>query len=147
MTEGSTNLYYTNARVATHVNTLSIANFGGVFTGSTTEGFIPVVNATGKLALSPRFPTQEFRAVTGNHTLEASDLGKIIRISNTSTVTLPTGLANGFQVTIFNETASVITLTSAGTIKAKALTCSNQYGAIYATHVGSNEWIVVGDLG
>jgi hypothetical protein len=146
LTEGSTNLYYTNARVATHVNTLSIANFEGVFSGSTTEGYIPVVNATGKLALSPRFPSQEFREVTGNHTVEASDLGKIIRISNTSTVTLPSGLPNGFQVTIFNETNSTITLTSAGTIKAKALTCPNQYGAIYATHVSSNTWIVVGDL-
>ena len=48
ITEG-TNLYYTNARVATHVNTLSISNFGGVFTGTPATGKIVSVDANGKL--------------------------------------------------------------------------------------------------
>jgi len=144
--EGTTNRYYTDARVATHVNTLSISNFGGVFTGSVTEGAIPVVNSNGKLALGNPVPLQQFVAVTGNHSLNASNHGKIIQITNASTVTLSSGLAAGFQVTIFNETASIITFSSEGTIKAKSFRCSNRYGAVYATHLGNNVWILVGDL-
>ena len=147
LTEGSTNLYYTNARVATHVNTLAIANFSGVFTGTPTTGAIPSVDATGKLAFGNPVPLQEFKAVTGNYSVLADDHGKMVRITNASTVTLPTGLSTGFQVTFFNETNSTITFSSTGTVKAKALTCSNQYGAVYATHQGSNVWILVGDLG
>ena len=146
LAEGTTNLYYTNTRVATHVNTLGIAGFGGLFVGTPTEGNIPVVDANGKLAMGNPVPRQQFRAVTGNHTIEASDHGKIVQITNASTVTLPSGLPNGFQITLFNETSSTITLSSAGTIKAKGLTCINQYGAIYLTHVSNNTWIAVGDL-
>ena len=147
LTEGTTNLYYTNARVATHVNTLAIANFSGVFTGTPTTGNIPSVDANGKLAFGNPVPLQEFKAVTGNYSVLAQDHGKMVRITNTSTVTLPTGLTTGFQVTFFNETNSTITFSSTGTIKAKASICSNQYGAVYATHQGSNVWILVGDLG
>jgi hypothetical protein len=146
LTEGATNLYYTNTRVATHVNTLAIANFGGVFTGTPTTGAIPSVDATGKLAFGNPVPLQEFNAVTGSYSVLANDHGKIVRITNASTVTLPTGLSTGFQVTFFNETNSTITFSSPGTIKAKALTCSSQYGAVYATHQGSNVWILLGDL-
>ena len=147
MAEGATNLYYTNARVATHVNTLTISSFSGVFTGTPTTGAIPFVDATGKLAFGNPVPLQEFKAVTGNYSVLADDHGKMVRITNASTVTLPTGLSTGFQVTFFNETNSTITFSSPGTIKAKASTCSNQYGAVYATHQGSNVWILVGDLG
>ncbi|MFN9952287.1 MAG: hypothetical protein ACK55I_04240, partial [bacterium] len=48
LTEGTTNRYYTNERVTTHVNTLTISNFGGVFTGTPTTGKIVSVDA-GKL--------------------------------------------------------------------------------------------------
>jgi hypothetical protein len=136
----------TTTDIDARVNTLGISGFGGVFTGTATEGTIPVVNASGKLELANPVPRQQFRAVTGNHTLDASDHGKIIQITNVSTVTLPSGLANGYQLTLFNETNTVITLASAGTIKAKSLTCSNQYGAIYLTHISGNVWIAVGDL-
>ena len=147
LTEGTTNRYYTNERVTTHVNTLTISNFGGVFTGTPTTGAIPSVDANGKLAFGNPVPLQEFKAVTGNYSVLADDHGKMIRITNASTVTLPTGLSTGFQVTFFNETNSTITFSSTGTIKAKASFCSNQYGAVYATHQGSNVWILMGDLG
>ena len=147
LTEGTTNLYYTNARVATHVNTLTISNFGGVFSGTPTTGTIPSVDANGKLAFGNPVPLQQFKSVTGNYSLIADDHGVMIRITNASTVTLPSGLATGFQVTFFNETNSTITFSSTGTIKSKALICSNQYGSVYATHQGSNTWILVGDLG
>jgi hypothetical protein len=52
LTEGTTNLYYTNARVATHVNTLAIANFGGLFTGTPTTGKLVSVDASGKLTFT-----------------------------------------------------------------------------------------------
>jgi hypothetical protein len=147
LAEGATNIYYTNTRVATHVNTLAISSFGGVFSGTPTTGAIPSVDATGKLAFGNPVPLQEFKAVTGNYSVLADDHGKMVRITNASTVTLPTGLSTGFQVTFFNETNSTITFSGSGTIKAKASTCSNQYGAVYATHQGSNVWILVGDLG
>jgi hypothetical protein len=137
----------TNEDVDARVNTLGISSFGGLFTGTPVEGNIPVVNAAGKLAMGNPVPWQQFRAVTGNHLLVASDHGKIVQITNASTVTLSTGLPTGFQVTIFNETNTTITLSSVGTIKAKSLTCSRQYGAIYLSHLGSNIWIAVGDLG
>ena len=146
LVEGTTNLYYTDTRVATHVNTLDIADFGGVFTGTVTEGAIPSVDSNGKLALGNPVPLQQFVAVTGSHSLVASNHGKIVQITNVSTVTLSSGLATGFQVTIFNETASVITFSGGATVKAKSLTCSSQYGAVYATHLGSDVWILVGDL-
>jgi hypothetical protein len=111
-----------------------------------TTGAIPSVDATGKLAFGNPVPLQEFNAVTGSYSVLANDHGKIVRITNASTVTLPTGLSTGFQVTFFNETNSTITFSSPGTIKAKALTCSSQYGAVYATHQGSNVWILLGDL-
>ena len=146
LVEGTTNLYYTDTRVATHVNTLDIADFGGVFTGTVTEGAIHSVDSNGKLALGNPVPLQQFVAVTGSHSLVASNHGKIVQITNVSTVTLSSGLATGFQVTIFNETASVITFSGGATVKAKSLTCSSQYGAVYATHLGSDVWILVGDL-
>jgi hypothetical protein len=147
LAEGATRFYYTNERVATHVNTLTISNFSGVFTGTPTTGAIPSVDANGKLAFGNPVPLQEFKAVTGSYSVLADDHGKMVRITNASTVTLPTGLSTGFQVTFFNETNSTITFSSPGTVKAKALTCSNQYGAVYATHQGNNVWILVGDLG
>ena len=146
LTEGTTNRYYTNERVATHVNTLTISNFGGVFTGTPTTGNIPSVDANGKLAFGNPVPLQQFRAVTGNYTIIADDHGRMVQITNASTVTLPSGLSTGFQVTFFNETASIITFSSSGTIRAKTVTCRNQYGAVYATHQGSNVWILMGDL-
>ena len=136
----------TNQDIDARVNTLGISSFGGLFTGTPVEGNIPVVNSAGKLAMGNPVPWQQFSAVTGNHTLVASDHGKIIQITNASTVTLPSGLTAGFQVTIFNETATTITLSCAGTIKSRGITCTSQYGAIYATHVSGNVWIVVGDL-
>ena len=155
LAEGSTRFYYTDARVATYVNTLAIANFGGVFSGTPTTGKIVSVNNDGKLTFidapsgssGNSVPLQDFKAVTGNYSVLAEDHGKIIRITNTSTVTLPTGLSTGFQITFFNETNSTITFSGAGTIKAKATICANQYGAVYATHQGNNVWILVGDLG
>jgi hypothetical protein len=147
LTEGGNNLYYTNSRVSTHVNTLTISDFNGVFTGTPTTGTIPSVDTNGKLAFGNPVPLQEFKTVTGNYSLLTEDHGRLIRITNTSIVTLPTGFSPGFQVTFFNETNSTITFSSTGTIKAKASTCSNQYGAVYATHQGSNVWILLGDLG
>ena len=47
-----TRLYYTDARVATHVNTLAIASFGGIFTGTPTNGKIVSVNSSGKLTFT-----------------------------------------------------------------------------------------------
>jgi hypothetical protein len=147
LAEGATRFYYTNERVAAHVNTLTISNFSGVFTGTPATGAIPSVAANGKLAFGNPVPLQEFKAVTGNYSVLTEDHGKMIGITNASTVTLPTGLSTGFQVTFFNETNTTISFSSTGTIKAKALTCPNQYGAVYATHQGSNVWILLGDLG
>jgi len=91
-------------------------------------------------------PKQLFKTVTSSYSLVEADHGYMIKCSGGITITLSSGLSNGFQVTLFNETGGTITIASAGTIKSKKRTFSIQYGAINAIHESSNVWYAVGDF-
>jgi hypothetical protein len=95
---------------------------------------------------SSTLPNQEFTEVTGNYTLLSTDYSKIVIITNTSTLTLPLTFNSGYQVTVFNQTATTITFSTSGTLLAKGTTCTNRYGAVYLTYKGNNTWIAIGDL-
>ena len=95
---------------------------------------------------SPVIPLQQFATANGNYSIVATDYGKIIRISNTSTVTMPLDLATGFQITIFNETNHTKTFSTTGAFLAKGTLLKTRYGAVYLTFLGSNTWLGIGDL-
>lgn len=80
--------------------------------------------------------------------LAAGDEAKIIECDGTFSITLPNGLATGFQVVIVNIGTGVITLSAAGTLTSKnsAATLANRYGAATVYHAGSNVWRAIGDL-
>jgi len=91
---------------------------------------------------------------TSNYTVQASDLGKVIKMSSSTAileVTLPSGLGSGFRCTIVQE----------GTVKCKVLAGSGvslnnwnsqlhtagQYGAINVFAYDSNIFLATGDVG
>jgi hypothetical protein len=142
----NTSLYFTNARADARINSATIAGMTGVFAGTGTEGAIASIDSNGKIAFGSTVARQQFKDVTGDYTLIASDHGKIIRITNTATITLPSGLFNGLQCTLFNMTSTVTTLTTSGTLQATSGIMRLQYVASYVTHVSNNTWIAMGRL-
>jgi hypothetical protein len=91
-------------------------------------------------------PQQLFKTVSGSYSLVAGDHGYFIQCTATTTITLSSGLSNGFQATIFNDSSGTITLVTSGTLKSKNNVCSSQNGALYVTHKSSNNWFAVGDF-
>lgn len=84
------------------------------------------------------------------YTVLSGDTNEIIEVSNDCTVTLPTGLTSGFQVTFVNIGSSKTVTFSAGTgatlrSKDSAVTLTSQYGAVSAYWNGNNVTII-GDL-
>jgi hypothetical protein len=147
VTEG-TNLYYTNARVATHVNTLTTSDFSGIFTGTPTNRQIPYVDSNSKIAFGSPVPVQLFSSISANYTLTSADHGYIIRATGTITITIP-NLFDGFQVTIINKGTGTITFagSSGVTLEATALTNSVRYSAVFACQESSTIWSLLGNLG
>ena len=85
----------------------------------------------------------------GNRTLDADDSGAYVRVTAAGTVTLPDGLATGFQCVIVNATASdtvelaaATTLTLPGGFEPEI----QNRRAVTVVHVGSNVWEVHGAL-
>lgn len=91
------------------------------------------------------FPYQKFKTVETNYSLSSGDHGAILLIPIQITITLPNGLNNGFQVTIFNLMAQgTILFNCLGTLASKSITLSDQYAAVYLGHVSNNNWIGIG---
>lgn len=85
----------------------------------------------------------------GNRTLDSSDSGAYVRITGAGTVTLPDGLATGFQCVIVNATDAATVALSAAT----TLTIPSGFDAevqnrraVTVIHVGSNVWEAHGAL-
>jgi hypothetical protein len=93
------------------------------------------------------FPYQKYKTVDTNYVLSPSDHGTILLVSATVTITLPNGLSNGFQVTVYNLIEQgIILFNCLGALTSKSTTLSNQYGAVYLGHVNNNSWIGIGDF-
>lgn len=91
----------------------------------------------------------EVNSYAGNRTLGAEDSGAYVRITAAGTVTLPDGLATGFQCVIVNATAAATVELSAAT----ALTIPSGFEpeiqnrrAVTVVHVGGNVWEAHGAL-
>lgn len=87
-------------------------------------------------------------AKTSNYTLTASDGNYIIECTGTFTITIPTGLGEGYEVTIVNLGTGVITIASNGTLRSKgsATTLAEQYSVASLYHSGDDVHVLFGDL-
>ena len=90
--------------------------------------------------------------ITGTtYTVVVGDSNEILEASNTgaTTITLASGLTTGFQVTIVNIGAQIITFAaeSGSTLRSKddAVTCPNEFGAVSAYKNGTY-WTLIGDI-
>lgn len=102
-----------------------------------------------------RFTTSPSNAQTANYTLVLSDAGKTVRMSNSSarTITIPPNSSVAFPVdTVVNfETvgtgACTIAAGSGVTLRSRnGLKLAGQYAVATAHKIGTNEWILAGDL-
>jgi hypothetical protein len=83
---------------------------------------------------------------SATYEVAAGDAGKTIECSGTFTVTFPNGLDTGFQVTIVNIGAGVITLSAATTLTSAGTQIATQYTGAVVYHAGSNVWRAMGRL-
>jgi hypothetical protein len=85
---------------------------------------------------------------TSTYTIVASDNNKILECNGTFTVTLPTYMATGFQVTIVNVGTGVITISATATLFSKNSNrkLASQWIGATAYHRGSDAWLLMGDL-
>lgn len=88
---------------------------------------------------------------TSNYTLAQSDNGTIINVNSTSnlTVTVPTGLSEGFNVTILRYNTGTVTVVEDSTTVNSVdgnLAIKDQYGAAVLTCTGTDEFILNGSL-
>src|SRR5690606_9014266 len=103
--------------------------------------FVDPPNAPDLTGLLPKLAT--VNSYAGNRTLDGDDSGAYVRITAAGTVTLPDGLATGFQCVIVNATDSDTVALSAAT----TLTLPSGFDAevqnrraVTVIHVGSNVW-------
>jgi hypothetical protein len=83
-------------------------------------------------------------------TLDNDDNGTIINATNTSspiTITVPSGLATGFNCMIIQTGDETVTLTNSSTTlrNRNGLKTAGQYAIMTLVHIGSNVYVVSGD--
>lgn len=120
-----------------------------------TIGMIPDGLITAAKMASGVLTTSPSNAQTANYTLVLSDAGKTVRMSNSSarTITIPPNSSVAFPVdTVVNfETVGTgdctIAAGSGVTIRSRnGLKLAGQYAVATAHKIGTNEWILAGDL-
>lgn len=129
----------------------SYAGAGGklvaVTAGADGLEFVDPPNAPDLTGLLPKLAT--VNSYAGNRTLDGDDSGAYVRITAAGTVTLPDGLATGFQCVIVNATdAAEVALSAATTLTLPSgfdPTIQNRR-AVTVIHVGSNVWEAHGAL-
>ena len=87
-----------------------------------------------------------------SYSLQSSDNGKVVTLSNASaiTLTIPSGLGDGFNCLIVQKGAGQITLSASGTtlINRQSHTkTAGQYAVVSIVNIGSDSIIVGGDTG
>ena len=83
-------------------------------------------------------------------TLDNDDNGTIINVTTTSsaiTITVPSGLATGFNCMIIQTGDETVTLTNSSTTlrNRNGLKTAGQYAIMTLVHIGSNVYVVSGD--
>lgn len=87
---------------------------------------------------------------SGNTTVVAADAGKYLSATGTVTINASTGFANGDAVSIFNNSASPITIVATGVtlrLTASSLTGNRAlaaFGLATILCVGTNSYVIVG---
>ena len=118
-----------------------------VVLGSATAGRVVVTGGTSTENYIQNLPVT---SQTTNYTLIQSDNNSIIKLNPSSyvTLTLPDGLTEGFQCAIVNMSSENIAITASTTLRSSSAkyNLANQYGVMTAVHLGSNEWVIFGEL-
>ena len=102
---------------------------------------IPVAKVDGALGT-----TLLIKTVSTPYTILATDIGYWIRFDTAGTVTLPDGIAAGWQGIVSNVSSGVVTFSAATTLNAQVNTISVQYAAASLINIGSDVWELYGDL-
>lgn len=97
--------------------------------------------------------SQDVVTVSGNKTFGTTDDDSCQCVDAAATLTIPLDTADnifliGDQIIIFANTASTVSLATAGgvTLNSTGTDISKQYGSATIKKVGANEWIGWGDL-
>jgi hypothetical protein len=122
---------------------VDIANGG---TGATTS--VDALTSLGAAPISANLNNQ-----TGTtYSLQATDNGKVVTLNNASAITLtvPTGLAAGFNCMIVQKGAGVVTITPAATVtvtnRSGATKTGGQNAIVTLISISSNYFITGGDM-
>lgn len=125
-----------------------VLNFGTALPGT---GTVQVFYFETLSLVKPDY-TADYNQQTGTtYTLQESDLGKTILLSNAGaiTITVPAGLSNGFQCVVRRRSGSgTVTYQDDGTssIEAEGLIQATDNTSVYIEHFGSNEYGLTGPL-
>ncbi|MEP0367420.1 MAG: hypothetical protein ABJN36_12410 [Cyclobacteriaceae bacterium] len=83
---------------------------------------------------------------TSAFTLTAEENGSIIECSGTFTITIATGLPNGFNVQIVNKGTGTITIASNGTLESDGTLLETQHSGAFVYHSSGNVHTAIGKL-
>ena len=120
----------------------------------TTLGTLTSLTVNGNAALTSngyKFSADAIKAKTASHTLVAADNGRVItmNVATANTLTVPSGLAEGFNCTVIQIGAGQTTITASGTTLnsvSSFLKISAQHGSASIISYASNVYNVAGSL-
>ena len=121
----------------------------------TTLGTLISLTVSGNAALTSsgyKFSTEAIKAKTASHTLAAADNGRVItmNVATANTLTVPSGLAEGFNCTVIQIGAGQTTITTSAGVTLNsyqsALKISGQHGSASIISYVSNVYNVAGSL-
>lgn len=148
------NLYVSGT--ATFVGTASFSK--GIldnYNSSGTTYSLLAIDSTGKIKWQQALALQ-FNTITTNYTLSLNDAGRMISVTSSSVtlITVPTNASVAFPigswVTITQYDTGGVTFVGAGgvTVNSKSgyLSIAAQYVTVTLTKMGTNAWILTGDL-
>ena len=127
---------------------------GVTLSSLTTLGTLASLTVNGNAALTSngyKFSTDAIKAKTASHTLTGTDNGRVItmNVATANTLTVPSGLAEGFNCTIIQIGAGQTTITASGTTLnsvSSFLKISAQHGSASIISYASNVYNVAGSL-
>ena len=87
-------------------------------------------------------------SLTASTILDNTYANKIIEIDSTgaTTITLPSGMTTGMQVSIVNVNTGDVTIAAQGTLQGIGTILATQYTKAEAYHRGSDVWLITGTL-
>jgi hypothetical protein len=129
-----------------NLTTTGIVDIANGVTGATTS--VDALTSLGAAPISANLNNQ-----TGTtYSLQATDNGKVVTLNNASAITLtvPTGLAAGFNCMIVQKGAGVVTITPAATVtvtnRSGATKTGGQNAIVTLISISSNYFITGGDM-